>query len=455
MTATVAGYALDGAPASVPDLIRAARAAGIRIPYPGIDPLPATYATGPSVQPVRPPALTPQAGLTPPPKKGDIMARKPQPDTRDTGDNVGPTPETAAKLRRDIVVRLAQEGRLGGEQVAAALEVRRVWEAFGRGLFPSTNTLAPVAGRRKQAMFIDPIDRLTRREEAAWRLRYRPWAREMAVTVAAGAIRTSRLQLILDIVVDNHGLREVEGWYRMRHGGAIEHIRAALHRCTATPRSPAGSTSRIRRPGNRRRSASTRRTGWEKKSPETRTKTQKISHVDKFCLTRDAFRGIFPTVEKWGRRRYRRPFFVPHPSYRPEPRPARRSGDIRQARQRDTGAGRFLHSPRSVETAGRRAAWIATRHRTAARSPVNRPHLSPRTCSGVQGHGRSRRSGRTGPRNKSGATLGEIARSSGRNGAWNDFRCLATVFGAESEGRKKAVKSGTYQMIYPEQAFSS
>lgn len=54
VTATVAGYALDGAPASVPDLIRAARAAGIRIPYPGIDPLPATYATGPSV---RPPAI--------------------------------------------------------------------------------------------------------------------------------------------------------------------------------------------------------------------------------------------------------------------------------------------------------------------------------------------------------------------------------------------------------------
>ena len=155
------------------------------------------------------------------------MARKSQPDTRDTGDNAGPTPETAAKLRRDIVVRLAQEGRLGREQVAAALEVRRVWEAFGRG--PRTRwRRSPVAASRR--LFIDPIDRLTRQEEAAWRLRYRPWAREMAVTVAAGAIRTSRLQLILDIVVDNHGLREVEGWYRMRHGGAIEHIRAALHR---------------------------------------------------------------------------------------------------------------------------------------------------------------------------------------------------------------------------------
>ena len=166
------------------------------------------------------------------------MAKKARPEAPDRSpgqarvaeERVGPTPETAARLRHDLVVRLAREGRLGGQQVRAALEVRRVWEAFGRGLFPTVDTTAPIAQRGKQAMFVDPIDRLTPAEERAWRLRYRPWAREMAVTVAAGAIRTTRLQLILDVVVDNHGLREVEGWYRMRHGGAVEHIRAALHR---------------------------------------------------------------------------------------------------------------------------------------------------------------------------------------------------------------------------------
>ena len=157
------------------------------------------------------------------------MKREPQ-TVPAAARHAAPTPETVRKLRRDIVVRLAQEGRLGGEQVRAALEIRRVWEAFGRGLFPATRVLAPIADRKRHAMFADPIDRLTEEEENAWRLRYRPWAREMAVTVAAGAIRTTRLQLILDVVVDNHGLREVEGWYRMRHGGAVEHIRAALHR---------------------------------------------------------------------------------------------------------------------------------------------------------------------------------------------------------------------------------
>lgn len=142
----------------------------------------------------------------------------------------GPTPETVHKLRCDIVARLAGQGRLGPEQTRAAIEIRRVWTAFGRGLFPTARGIAPIAQRRKQAMFADPIDRLTPQEENAWRLRYRPWAREMAVTITAGAIRTTRLQLILDIVIDNHGLRQVEGWYRMRHGAAIEHVRAALHR---------------------------------------------------------------------------------------------------------------------------------------------------------------------------------------------------------------------------------
>ncbi len=46
-------YRLDGAPASVPDLIRAARAQGVRISYPGIDPPPRAFAAGPSARPAR------------------------------------------------------------------------------------------------------------------------------------------------------------------------------------------------------------------------------------------------------------------------------------------------------------------------------------------------------------------------------------------------------------------
>jgi hypothetical protein len=43
-------------------------------------------------------------------------------------------------------------------------------------------------------------------------------------------VRVSRLQLVLDLVVDNYGPRQVEGWYRLRHGQALAHVRAALQR---------------------------------------------------------------------------------------------------------------------------------------------------------------------------------------------------------------------------------
>ena len=143
---------------------------------------------------------------------------------------IPPTAETVAKVRSDVINRLYAEGRLRPEHVDAALEIRRVWEAFGRGLFPASQIGDRVPQPHIKAMFMDPIDRLTPAEEIAWRMRYRPWAREMALLIVTGTVRVSRLQLMLDVVVDNNGIRDGEGWYRMRHGMAFEHVRAALHR---------------------------------------------------------------------------------------------------------------------------------------------------------------------------------------------------------------------------------
>lgn len=143
---------------------------------------------------------------------------------------IPPTAETVAKVRRDVINRLYSEGRIRPEHVDAALEIRRVWEAFGRGLFPGSQISDRVPQPHIKAMFRDPIDRLTPAEDIAWRQRYRPWAREMALLIVTGTVRVSRLQLMLDVVVDNNSIREVEGWYRMRHGMAFDHIRASLHR---------------------------------------------------------------------------------------------------------------------------------------------------------------------------------------------------------------------------------
>ena len=98
------------------------------------------------------------------------MARKPRPAPRAAGDDAGPTPETAAKLRRDIVARLSQEGRLGREQVRAALEtvnrvtgntdagapiegdVQTAFNAFGRhGALKRCVCLRPVLRGRSEA----------------------------------------------------------------------------------------------------------------------------------------------------------------------------------------------------------------------------------------------------------------------------------------------------------------
>ena len=48
--------------------------------------------------------------------------------------------------------------------------------------------------------------------------------------VVAAMASVSRLQLVLDIVVDNNEVREVEDWYRMRHGLGLDYLQGALHR---------------------------------------------------------------------------------------------------------------------------------------------------------------------------------------------------------------------------------
>jgi hypothetical protein len=160
------------------------------------------------------------------------MTRSAKRATRRRGASRGavrPTPETVAKLRQDTIERFREEGRVTCEQARAATEIRRIWEAFGRGLFPRTGefdrTRRPFGGA-----FVDPVRYMTETEERAWRLRYRPWAHEASLEIVAGVARVSRLQLVLDVVVDNYGVRQVEGWYRLAHGHALEHVRAALQR---------------------------------------------------------------------------------------------------------------------------------------------------------------------------------------------------------------------------------
>ena len=72
--------------------------------------------------------------------------------------------------------------------------------------------------------------RMSAAERRAWERHYLPWSHEMAVAVAAGLPGTRWLQLVIDIVIDNHPLRSIEERYRLRHGTAIDYLREGLER---------------------------------------------------------------------------------------------------------------------------------------------------------------------------------------------------------------------------------
>lgn len=161
-------------------------------------------------------------------RKRQNRARRLRVSRQDTAP--GSTPQTVAKLRRDLILLLYQNGRLRIEHLEAAEDIRRIWQAFSRSLGATAVNPDTLATGRQPAQCRQPLDWLTATEETIWRNRYRPWAREMGSSACGGTIRVTRLQVVLELVVENRGLRQVEGFYRMRHGAAADHLCAALQR---------------------------------------------------------------------------------------------------------------------------------------------------------------------------------------------------------------------------------
>jgi hypothetical protein len=97
-----------------------------------------------------------------------------QPNLSTTREQVnGATAQTLKKRRDDVALALYKRGRLTAEQLSACEEIRMVWEAWGRALFPSARRLDPDAPATNRRAFRDPVQRMRSHEEAAWRNRYR------------------------------------------------------------------------------------------------------------------------------------------------------------------------------------------------------------------------------------------------------------------------------------------
>ena len=139
------------------------------------------------------------------------------------------TDKRSNRLRRDVMEKLEASGRLKPDHMLAVEDIRRIWQAFGRGLFPAARDIARprVDGGRP---FTDPVGRMREGEAALYQRRYKPWAvwagRE-AIANRAGE-RLTLLQLVYDMVIDNMGPRQWEDRNQVRHGTATRLLGRAL-----------------------------------------------------------------------------------------------------------------------------------------------------------------------------------------------------------------------------------
>lgn len=127
----------------------------------------------------------------------------------------GPTPETKAKLKSDVVLKLYQAKRLTREQFCAAEEIRQIWEAMGRGMFPSSGALLFGAGGGNPG---SPVERLSEDEEWKWKNNYTPWAKGIGKKEAIVESVVTYSQLVYDVVVDNRGPSQLEKEYKITAG---------------------------------------------------------------------------------------------------------------------------------------------------------------------------------------------------------------------------------------------
>lgn len=146
----------------------------------------------------------------------------------DEDEAVAATPETLAKLRHDVVGRLIERGRLQKAHGEAAEEIRTVSEAVGRGMCP---TAQPTGWSVRPPGYRGPrdfLDRMTARERHIWQFRYQPWKSELLRARDVALPGGRWLDLVLDIVVDNSGLRRAERRHGLRHGSALGYLADGL-----------------------------------------------------------------------------------------------------------------------------------------------------------------------------------------------------------------------------------
>ena len=127
--------------------------------------------------------------------------------------DIGPTPETLEKLERDVARDLFLAGKLKQAHWDAALEIRDMYAAIGRGMFPAFRPRegGHVAGYRVR----DFLDLMSPAESAVYERHYKPWANKMGRRLAhvwAVVINNERAADLAPVIDGLQAYAEIAGF---------------------------------------------------------------------------------------------------------------------------------------------------------------------------------------------------------------------------------------------------
>lgn len=160
--------------------------------------------------------------------------------------SISPTAETVRQFRRSVIARLAdtpmrtvdgksihdrqgeQRYRLDRIQVLAAIDIEDHWLAIGRGLWAGASAY-DVVGTAGRAIR-DPLDRMSKQDEARMVERYRPWAEIERERNVSGKGSIGVIEAVVHVVIDNLGPTQVEARHGLRHGCVYRALHGSLAR---------------------------------------------------------------------------------------------------------------------------------------------------------------------------------------------------------------------------------
>ncbi len=116
--------------------------------------------------------------------------------------DVGPTPQTAAKLERDVLLAMLAAEELTAEQETAGRELYALWRALQRGMFPQMRVDGTGQSPGSQCAR-SPFARMSDFEASVWAERYKPWAAAETKVFVVRVPKLSRFDLVRRVVENN------------------------------------------------------------------------------------------------------------------------------------------------------------------------------------------------------------------------------------------------------------